>query len=174
MAKTKAQKTEALKDLKQKMGDMKSAVFVNFSGIPVKEIDELRNNCKDEEVGYAVTKKTLLKKALTENKYEGAEGQEFEGEVATVMGFEDEVAPARLVNTFAKEHENMKILGGVLEGAIIDENKVKALALLPSKQELIAKAVGSIAAPLSGMVNVLQGNLRNFVYALNAIKEKKS
>jgi large subunit ribosomal protein L10 len=173
MAKTKAQKKEAFEGLKEKMNDMKSAVFVNFSGIGVKEIDELRNSCKEENVGYTVTKKTLLKKALVEKGLEGAEDKEFEGEVATVIGFEDEVSPARLVSKFAKDHENMSILGGVLEGSVIDSDKVGALAQLPSKQELLAKAVGSIASPLSGMVNVLQGNLRNFVYALSAIKESK-
>lgn len=174
MAKTKAQKKEALESLKQKISDMKAAVFVNFSGIPVKEIDELRNSCREENVNYTVTKKTLLKKTLTDSGFEGVENTKFEGEIATVIGFEDEVAPARLVSQFAKEHESMKILGGVLEGSFIDTAKINALAQLPSKQELLAKAVGSIASPLSGMVNVLQGNLRNFIYALSAIKEKKS
>jgi len=173
MAKTKAQKQEALESLKEKISQMKSAVFVNFSGIPVKEVDQLRNSCKDENVEYTVTKKTLLKKALTEKEFVGVEDKDFTGEVATVMGFEDEVAPARIISKFAKDHGNMAILGGVLEGLIIDSEKVNALAKLPSRDELIAKTVGSIAAPLSGMVNVLAGNLRNFVYALNAIKEKK-
>lgn len=174
MAKTKAQKKEIIGGLKNKLDDMKSAVFVNFSGIPVKEINTLRNTCKDENIGYVVAKKTLLKKVLTEKGFTDIKDDNFSGEVATVIGFEDEIAPAKLISAFAKDHDKMKILGGVLEGAIIDESKVKALAKLPSKQELLAKTVGSIAAPLSGFVNVLAGNLRNFVYALNAIKEKKS
>ncbi|NCN07507.1 50S ribosomal protein L10 [Candidatus Falkowbacteria bacterium] len=174
MAKTKSQKKEILGGLQEKMDAMKSAVFVNFSGIPVKEINILRNTCKDENVGYVVAKKTLLKKILTEKGFSDVENSDFSGEVATVIGFEDEIAPAKLVSTFAKGHEKMKILGGVLEGALIGEDKIKALAVLPSKPELLAKAVGSIAAPLSGFVNVLSGNLRNFVYALNAISEKKS
>ena len=173
MAKTKAQKKEVLDTLKEKMGDMKSAVFVNFSGIPVKEIDQLRNSCKDENIEYAVTKKTLLKKVLTDSGLEGSSVDNFEGEIATIIGFEDEVAPARLVSKFAKDHGNMKIVGGVLEGALIDESKVSALAKLPSREELLAKAVGSIASPLSGMLNVLQGNIRKFVYVISAIKDNK-
>jgi large subunit ribosomal protein L10 len=174
MAKTKAQKQEALDGLKQKITDMKAAVFVNFSGIPVKEIDALRSNCRDENIEYTVAKKTLLKKALSESGLEGVDGQDFDGEIATIMGFSDEITSARLISEFAKKHESMKVVGGVLEGSFIDSSKVDALAKLPSKDELLAKAVGSIAAPLSSMVNVLQGNLRNFVYALNAIKENKS
>lgn len=174
MAKTKVQKKAALDGLQTSVDNMKSAVFVNFSGIPVKEINTLRNSCKDENVGYTVAKKTLLKKVLKEKGFKGIDEQAFDGEVATVIGFEDEVAPARLVSKFAKEHEKMKIIGGVLEGEIIGNEKVIALAKLPSKQELMAKVVGSIAAPLSGFVNVLQGNLRGLVYTLYAIKEKKS
>lgn len=171
MPKTKSQKQEILKKLQEKLENMKSAVFVNFSGISVKEIDDLRNQCKEQGSEYAVAKKTLLKKVLSEKELND---QGFEGEVATVFGFEDEVAPARLVKNFAKEHEQMKVIGGILEGSFIDEAKVTALSKLPSRPELMAKVVGSIAAPMSGMVNVLSGNIRNLVYALNAIKEKKS
>ncbi len=170
MPKTKAQKHSVLQNLIDKLDNMKSAVFVNFSGIPVKEIDGLRQDCKKEDVKYEVTKKTLLKKALAEK---GLEAKNFEGEVATVIGLGDEVTPAKLIAEFAKGHENMQILGGILEGKLIEKDQVVALAKLPGRDELIAKAVGSIAAPLSGMVNVLQGNLRNLVYALNAIKESK-
>lgn len=173
MAKTKVQKQVALEGLQQKMGEMKSAVFVNFSGIPVKEINELRNSCKDENINYTVAKKTLLKKVLTENGFKGVEEQNFDGEIATLVSTTDEVAPARLVSKFAKTHDKMKIVGGVLEKDLIDGQKVIELSKLPSKQELIASVVGTIAAPLSGMLNVLQGNLRNFVYVLNAIKDKK-
>lgn len=174
MPKTKVQKKEIISGLKGKLDEMKSAVFVNFSGIPVKEINELRNICRDENVGYVVAKKTLLKKVLGDIGFTDIKDDNFSGEVATVIGFEDEITPAKLISAFAKGHDKMKILGGVLEGSLIDEHKVKALAQLPSKQELIANVVGTIAAPLTGFVTVLSGNLRNFVYALNAIKEKKS
>src|SRR3989344_3450327 len=173
MPKTKAQKKEIIEVLKEKFKTMKSAVFVNFSGIPVKEINNLRNTCQEENVGYLVAKKTLFKKVLSESGYEGVQDQKFEGEVAAVIGFEDEVAPAKLVSDFIKEHDKMKIIAGILEGSLIDENKIKALAKLPSKQELLAKAIGSIAAPLSGLVNVLQGNIRGLVYTFKAMSEKK-
>jgi len=172
MAKTKQQKEGIAQALSDKVKDSKSAVFVNFSNIPVQEIDELRNKCREAGSKYVVTKKTLLKKVLAEAGYDEAKDTSFDGEIATVFG-SDEITPAKLVKEFAKDHETMKVVAGILEGKMIDEPQVNALAVMPSKDELIAKVVGSIAAPLSGMVNVLQGNLRNFVYALNAIREKK-
>lgn len=173
MPKTKSQKQAIVKDLKSKLTSMKSAVFVNFSGIPVKEINQLRNSGKEQQVGYVVTKKTLLKKVLSESGYEAVVKNGLAGEIATVFGLEDEIAPAKLVSAFTKSHENMKIIGGILEGAFVDRAKIMALAKLPSKQELLAKLVGSVASPLSGLLNVLQGNLRGLVCALNAIKDKK-
>ena len=130
MPKTKVQKKEIISGLKGKLDEMKSAVFVNFSGIPVKEINELRNICRDENVGYVVAKKTLLKKVLGDIGFTDIKDDNFSGEVATVIGFEDEITPAKLISDFAKGHDKMKILGGVLEGSLIDEHKVKALAQL--------------------------------------------
>lgn len=173
MPKTKTQKQEILKDLKDKLAKMKTVVFVNFSGIPVKELNELRNKAKEQNIDYAVAKKTLLKKALKESGYEKVNADNFSGEVATVFGFEDEVAPAKLVKDFMKAQEKMKIIGAILEGDFVDEKKALALAALPSRPELLAKMVGSIAAPLSGLVNVLAGNIRSLVYVMRAVKDKK-
>ncbi|MEK7652870.1 MAG: 50S ribosomal protein L10 [Patescibacteria group bacterium] len=170
MPKTKKQKQEILARIKDQLAKMKTAVFVNFSGIPVKELNEFRSKAKEQGIDYLVAKKTILSRALSESNLAG---QEFQGEVGALFGFEDEVAPAKLVKEFSKNHEKMRVVGGVLEGAFIGEEKVMALAALPSRNELLAKAVGSIAAPLSGLVNVLQGNLRGLVYVLNAMREKK-
>lgn len=172
MPKTREQKKAILDKLQSRVDGMKSAVFVNFFGIPVKEIDQLRNKCKDQNVDYMVAKKTLLKKVLSEKGYDIATDKALDGEIGAIFGIQDEVAPAKLVSEFAKGHDKMKIVGGILEGKIINQTEVIALSKLPSKQELLAKVVGSIASPLSGFVNVLQGNIRGFVYALNAIKEK--
>lgn len=171
MAKTRQQKEVEFRDLQQKLADSKATVFINFSGIGVHEINKLRSQAKEENAEYYVAKKTLLKKVLAEKGYDQAD---FNGEVAVLFGYNDEIVPAKLAADFAKNNENFEILNGILEGNIIDMVKIKALASLPSREELMAKAVGSIAAPLSGFVNVLQSNLRGLVYALNAIKDKKA
>ena len=171
MPKTKKQKQEILVGIKDKLAKMKATVFVNFSGIPVKELNELRAKAKEQGIDYLVAKKTILSRALSEYNLTG---KDLEGEVAALFAFEDEVAPAKLIKEFAKSHNKMKVVGGILEGGFIEPAKVMTLAALPSKPELLAKAVGSIAAPLSGLVNVLCGNLRGLACVLNAIRENKA
>ncbi len=104
---------------------------------------------------------------------------EFKGKVAAIFGYSDEVAPAKIVNDFRKGLDKdsatkIEFLGGVLENKFIASEAVDNLAKLPSKQELYAKMVGSMNAPVSGFVNVLAGNIRNLVNVLKAVEEKKA
>lgn len=173
MPKTRAEKEAVVQDLAEKLGRMRSIVFANYEGLTVKEVEELRRELAKAGVTYSVAKKTLLARAM-ELAGSSIDPRNIAGNFGTAIAFEDEVAPARIMATFAKQHEALRMVAGVLEGKLVDKAAVVALAKLPSKQELIGKAVGSIAAPLSGFVRVLAGNLRGLVYALNAIKESKS
>lgn len=173
MAKTREQKEETVKLLTDKLSKMKSLVFVNFDGLKVAEVTKLRKQCRKEKVDYIVAKKTLLKKALDGAKIEDIDPKTITGGIATVLSYEDEVAPAKILYEFAKDHQALKISGGFLEGKFIAAVAIANLAKLPSRNELMAKVVGSIAAPLSDIVGVLQGNLRNLVGVLQAIKERK-
>lgn len=173
MAKSKQQKVAALSDLGGRLRSAKSVVFANFQGLKVKDTEELRKKCRAENVYFVATKKTLLKKALDEAGIT-ADVKGFAGGVAAVFGLTDEVAPAQLTAEFAKTHEVVSIFGGILEGGFIDSAKVKALAVLPSKQQLLGQLVGTLNAPISGFVNVLAGNLRGLVTVLNAVKENKA
>lgn len=174
MPKTKQQKQDVVNDLTDKLQKVKSGVFVNFSGLKMKETQKLRELTWDKGVDYQVVKKTLLKIALKNAGLEGVDPKSMEGNLGVALGTEDEVAAPKLFADFAKENEALKILGGILENQFIDAAKVKALAALPSKQELLGKLVGTIAAPMSGLLNVLQGNLRGLVQVLKAASEKKS
>lgn len=173
MAKTREKKEQEVGLLKDNLEKSKSVVFANYNGLKVKEVEELRKKCRAERVGYQVVKKTLLKKSLSEVKMESEAVSDFNGGIAVTFGFDDEVAPAKILNDFAKEHEALEFFGGFLEGSYVGPEKILALAKLPSKQELLAKVVGSIKAPVSGFVNVMAGNLRGLVQVLNAIKENK-
>ncbi len=173
MAKTKQLKEQAIQDLVDNIKSAKSVVFANFQGLKVSESEELRGKCREQKIDYLASKKTLLKKALSEAGFD-VDTKSFEGGVAAVFGTEDEVAPAQVIAGYAKDHEVVKIFGGILEGNFIDAAKVTELSKLPSKQELYAKLVGSINAPVSGFVNVLAGNLRGLVGVLNSIKESKA
>jgi len=174
MSKTKQQKQEAIKILEEGIKGSKGVVFANFQGLDVPSMEELRRSCRENDIDILVAKKTLVKLALEKAGLKDVDTKTFEGGLATLMGRGDEVSSARTINDFAKSHDVVKIFGGILEGKFIDETGIKSLANLPSRDELLAKVVGSINAPVSGFVNVLAGNLRNLVYVLNAVKESKN
>lgn len=155
------------------LGKSKGVVFANFAGLSIKDTDELRKIAREANIGVVVTKKTILKIACEKAGITDAAPRELEGGVATLFGFDDEIAPAKMAHAFAKKHDALKMLGGILEGHFLSLDRVKALALLPSKQELLAKMVGSLNAPVSGFVNVLAGNLRGLVRVLDGIRANK-
>lgn len=173
MAKTRQQKQQDLQSYIEKVGKAKGLVFANFDGLKVKEIEALRQKCREAGIDYLVAKKTLMKLAFKEAGIKDVDPKTFAKGVASVFGYEDEVAPAKIIGEFAKTHEALSPIGGILENNFIDQSKVIELSRLPSKQELLAKVVGSIQAPVSGFVGVLSGTLRSLVCALNAIKESK-
>jgi large subunit ribosomal protein L10 len=174
MPKTKLQKQEILRDLAEKVKKAKSVVFAKFDALGVKENEDLRNQLREENGEYLVAKKTLLDLAFKDSQIENLKIRDFEGKVAAIFGYEDEVAPARIIGKFKKGVPNkIDFVGGILENKFITAETVTTLAELPGKQELYAKMVGSMQAPISGFVNVLAGNLRGLVSVLSAIKDKK-
>lgn len=173
MAKTRKEKENFIKDFNDKLQQAKSIVFVHFDGLKVKEIEELRKLFRAEKIDYVVAKKTLLKKAFEKAGIENYDPATFEKEVGVAFGIEDEVAPARIIQQFSKNHEALQAFGGVLENSFVGQEKVIELSRLPSREELLAKVVGTINAPVSGFVNVLAGNLRKLVYVLSAVKDSK-
>ncbi len=170
MAIKKEKKKEIIKDIKKKFEKQKTTVFVNFKGIKAKDLFTLRETLKKDKCQLRVVKKTLLDIVLKEKKINEIK-KKFAGEVALIFGFEDEVAPARIVHQFSKKNESIKILGGIFENKFVEKDQILALAQLPSKAELYAKVVGAINAPVSGFVNVLGGNIRGLVYVLSQIKK---
>lgn len=174
MAKTRQQKEQAVAELKDKFSRAKSAVFTQVAGYTMSDADELRQTAKEEGLDIMVAKKTLMKIAAEEAGVTDLDPKALEGSVLVTLGYDDEVAPARVMAKFLKDREQMQILAGVLEGKGVEASMVLSLSKLPSKDELLAKLVGSINAPVSGFVGVLNANLRDFVGVLNAIQEKKA
>lgn len=172
MARSKEQKKEILKNLSNKLSKSKSVVFAKFDKLTVKENEDLRKQLKAEYSEYYVAKKTLLKIAFKCLNLDNLNFRKIEGKIATIFSYKDEVVPARIINKFKKNHnEKIDFAGGILENKFLSIQEVQLLAELPSKQELYAKIVGSINAPISGLVNVMAGNLKNLVYVLKAIKK---
>lgn len=173
MAKTKQQKQDIIKDLVAKLEDSKSVVVSTYTGVDVASMTDLRSQCRESEVEYLVVKKTLLNLALEKLGVEGLDAKNLEGSLGLALSYGDEVAGAKILKDFSKGNDKLQLLAGILEDKVLAQAEVTALAAIPSRIELLAKAVGSIKAPISGFVNVLQGNLRSLVQVLNAIKENK-
>jgi len=173
MPKTRIQKEKIIGDLAEKFKKYKSLVFIDYKGLKVKEAGEIKRLCKKQNAEYVVCKKTLIKLALEEAGLKDIDVRSMQGNIGLIIGFEDEIASAKIAGDFAKNHKALKMLGGIMENKFIDLDQVIVLSKIPGKKELLAKLVGSINAPVSGFVNVLAANLRGFVQVLNALKESK-
>jgi len=177
MPKNKLQKQEILRNLSEKFKKSKSVIFAGFDTLGVKDNEAIRAKLREEKGEYYVAKKTLMTKAFQENNMTDLNVRDFPGKVAAIFSYEDEVASAKILGNFRKDKEKTNkifFLGGILENKLLTKEEVEALSKLPSKQELYAKMVGSINAPISGFVNALAGNLRNLVYVLKAVQEKNN
>ena len=173
MPKTRKQKEEALKEAAELVKDAKSMVFVGYHGLSVAQLSELRRKLAAEQVTFQVIKKTLIKRVLDQAKLAVDVKNLGEG-LAVAFALSDEVSAARVLAAFQKENEALKLYGGVMESAFIDEAGVVALSKLLSKPELYAKLVGSINAPISGFVNALAGTVRGLVNVLNGIRDAQA
>ncbi len=173
MAKTRKEKEELVSEIADKLSNMKAAVFTSVSGYTMEDANGLRQKGAENGVEILITKKSLLLLALEKNGFK-VNRDEFEGSILSTFGYDDEVSAAKIISEFSKGRDEIKVVGGVLEGQLVGADAIKQLATLPSREELLAKVVGSINAPVSGFVNVLAGNLRNLVYVLNSIKEAKA
>ncbi len=176
MALTKEKKQKVVKDLEEKIEKQKSMVFADFSGVKVKDLSELRKEMRNKDCEFKAAKKTLLKVAFDNKKIEVPQG--LEGEIAVGFGYKDPFAPFKILNDFSKRNEVLKILGAMVmspSGSMdfFESEKVITIAELPTKDELIAKMIWSLKSPLSGFVNVLQGNLRGLVLVLSQINPVK-
>jgi large subunit ribosomal protein L10 len=171
---TREQKQNILKDLTDKFSRAKAAILVDFNKLPVSKAMELRRNLKTIGAEYKVAKKTLISRVLRSKDYRGVDLDDFKTQVGIVFSYDDPVPAASSIFKFSKINEALKILGGFIGFNWQDKDKIITLAKLPSRQILLGQLVRTIAAPLSGLVGVLQGNIRNLVRVINNIKTKRS
>ncbi len=167
------QKQQVVADLKAKLERAQSGVLVDYKGITVEQDTKLRAELRKAGVEYTVVKNTLTNLAVQGTGLEKVSEVLF-GTTALAVSYDDLVAPAKVLNEYASKNDKFKIKCGFVEGNVLSESEVKALAELPSKDVLIAKVLGGFNAPITGFVNVLNGNIRGLAVALNAIAEKKA
>ncbi|HPE94991.1 MAG TPA: 50S ribosomal protein L10 [Bacillota bacterium] len=170
-AKILEQKQALVAALAEQMKNAGSGVIVDYQGITVGDDTALRAELRKNNVHYAVVKNTLASKACDLIGFEELKGV-LTGMTALAIG-DDEVAPAKVLAAFAEKHDNFKIKAGFVDGKVIGENAVNDLAKLPSKEQLIAKMLGSLNAPATGLVTVLNGSMKGLVVALKAIADKQ-
>lgn len=173
MPKTRLQKEEILKELTENVAKSKSLVFADYQGMTMSQLQTLRQSLDELSAEFTITKNTLLKIALKENGFKVDDDAVFEGPIATLFAYGDEIAPIKALTKAIKDANIGKTKAGFLAQEYLTDAKVKQLADLPSKEELRAKVVGALGGPLYGIVGVLQANLRNLVYALDQIRKQK-
>lgn len=149
------EKQIVIDQIKEKLEKAQSAVIIDYIGTTVAEADAMRKKLRDANVDYTVYKNTLVKRAIEGTKYEGL-AQVLEGPSAVAISYDDAIAPARVINGIIKEYKKMAFKAGVVEGTFFDASGIEAIATLPSREELIAKFLGSVQSPLSKAVRTFQ------------------
>ena len=158
------QKKVIVAQIKEKFESAHSAVFVDYRGLTVAEVTELRNECRKAGVEYVVLKNTMIELAAKELGIEGLDSY-LKGPTAVAFGHKDPASPAKILSDFIKKTKKME-----LKCAVIDK---QTLADLPPKEVLIAKMMGSLNAPITNFVGVLSATLRSLVYAIEAVRKQK-
>lgn len=169
MPKTRIQKEAILATTTDRLQRSASVIFVSVQGVKVEQMEAIRDALFPAGVQLQVAKNNIFKLALEQIKVE-VPSEILDQPVGMVFGYDDPVAAAKLMAPFVKEFEALNMVGGIMDGAFMTASQAKALSSLPSREQLYGRLVGTLAAPLSGLVNVLQGNLRGLVTVLSKIQ----
>lgn len=148
-------KQQIVDEIKEKLERAQSAVVIDYMGINVNQADAMRKKLREANVDYTVYKNTLMARAIEGTKFEGLKDV-LEGPSAIAFSYEDAVTPARVLNGIIKDYKKMEFKAGVVEGQVYDAKGIEAIANLPSRDEMIAKFMGSIQSPVSKLVRTFQ------------------
>lgn len=173
MPKTRQQKEKEIKSLSEKLAKAKSVVFADYRGLTMKQLSKLRDQLRDKDAEFTITKNTLLDFALKNSQLSIVNSQLSQGPTAALFAYDDQILPIKILVKALKDSGFGKVKYGFLGTDFLDEAKILQLAMLPSMDELKMQTIGILIAPLQGMVGVLQGNLRNLVYALSEIQKQR-
>ncbi len=177
--KTFQQKKEELAKLQEKLAKSKITIFTSFAregekGLNVTEMKGLKKSLRANEAEYLVEKKTLLSKALGNVKTsEKINVFGFSGSMGVTFGFGEETSVAKALYTFSRKNQALKFFGALFGNRFINDKQFIELAKMPNREVMLSRAIGMIKYPLSGLVNVLEGNIRNLVGVLGQIAKNK-
>jgi len=171
---TRAKKVQEIQTLSDKFGKSKAAFLVDFIGMNVEEVTNLRKKLTPLDAEMRVVRNTLAKLALKDHpEMSEAISGEFVGTNAIVFAYEDVSAPAKALSEYSKDVDALKMKSGVMDGKALDANAVKYLATLPSKEELQAMLLSTFLAPMSKLVRTFNEVPSSFARTLNAYKDTK-
>ena len=164
-------KQQVVEEIKAKIQKAKSIVFVDYRGLTVAQDTALRSEFRKAGADYKVYKNRLVLRALNDCGINLDESL-FQGTLACAFGYDDEVAPAKILDKVISDTKKMEVKFGVLNGEKIDSAEVKALANLPTKEVLLVKLLSVLNGPATGLARVINAPVQNLVLALNAIANK--
>jgi len=166
------EKAAVVAELSDKFDKAKFAVVADYRGVTVSTFEELRRELKKNNAEIRVAKNTLLRRAVQGTPFE-VMSDHLKGTTAVTVSYEDPVAPAKILTEFVKNHPELILRGGVLEGKHLSPDDLKALSSLPSKEVMLATLLSVMNAVPTSFVQVLSAIPRSFLYTLTALKEKK-
>ncbi|MBT4761461.1 MAG: 50S ribosomal protein L10 [Bdellovibrionaceae bacterium] len=170
----RAQKAEAISNLSEKFTRAKAAYLVDYKGLNVEQVTNIRKALSPLDSEMKVVRNTLAKLAIKSvESIDDTFSDSFIGANAVVFAYEDVSSPAKAISEFTKTMEELEIKTGVMGGKILDEVKIKYLATLPGKDELRAQLLGTLAAPMTKMVRTMNEVPTGFARLLNALKDSK-
>lgn len=169
-------KKEALRaEAGDRFNKASGALVAEYRGLTVAELTDLRIKLREAGAEFKVTKNRVLKKAIELDAQESGElADKLVGPVGVVFLNGDVAAGAKVAVEFAKNHDNFVVTGGLMDGALVSNDEIKAISDLPSKEVLLGQILGSLTAPHKGIMNILNGVPRNLVQVINAIKDTKN
>lgn len=166
------EKEQVVQEIKQKLEAATLVICTDYRGLNMEKVTELRNKLRVPGVEYRVLKNTMFRFALQQAGYEDMASQ-ISGPNAVIFSQDDPVGPAKTIFDFAKTNKELEIKVGILEGQMISTEDIKNLAQLPPRDVLLAQVVGTMQAPITAFVRVLNANLTGLVRALDGIREQK-
>lgn len=169
----KEQKAILIDELQENFSKAQGVCLADFKGLSVSDTNELRQSLKESGIVYKIYKNTFANKVLKENNVEGYE-EYLVGPTGFAFSFDDPSSAAKIIDKFAKKHDDIPAIKAcIIENDVYGTDKIDVVLALLSRQELMAKVVGSLNSPISNTVGVLNAMLRNLVGVINAIKDKK-
>ena len=168
----KIEKSSEIKEISERFNKAKAVILSEYAGLGVEDLRLLRMNVRKANGEFKVMKNTLVQKAIEGSSYKPMQSF-FKGPIGVVFGYDDPIGSIKAAKEFSEKQKVFKLKAGMIEGKVLNIKDIHAVADLPSRQVMIAQLLARMQSPLYGLVGTLNGIVSKFVYALNAVKEKK-